>query len=424
MKYLIILITFIYSSILYASDGKLLDKTVAIVNNQAITMSDLEQFSKLYVSQLINSGDSPTSENDLLKKSLQHLIGQTAALQIANKNNVFISDDSVNQTIKRMAVNGVDKLKKQLESQDVSWSAFRDSIRNQMIVVQLERDALAKQLQVTPDEINSYVKEHKLLSKDRINYKVETLSINIPDNATQEKKNGINIQMKNIYNKLLTKEITFAQAQSDYADSSDVKTINAKNTSLKVINAISQLKLNNYSNPILNGNKVTIYHLIDKDYQNLKQKYVEQYKVAVVELTLNPILTEQVAKDRLNNYISEIKNGKTTFAKVAKYNSTDLQSAADGGNKDWTTLDALDPQIAIHVKSLSVDQISNPFAVGEDKYYIVKLLDKRKYNDTDNYIKQQVAKVIFDKKAQNTVKVWLQNIRNQAYVNIIDADLK
>ena len=123
---LIILFTLLFIGFAAAKDNiQLFDRIVMVINGYPVLQSELE-----LAMQWFGVTDK--------KEAAQKLIDQILVAQAAEKYGIQVSPEEINQAILRMAkANGIDSVeefKKKLESQNISFSEFKDIIKRELLV--------------------------------------------------------------------------------------------------------------------------------------------------------------------------------------------------------------------------------------------------------------------------------------------------
>ncbi|MBT6208208.1 MAG: peptidylprolyl isomerase, partial [Francisellaceae bacterium] len=67
--------------------------------------------------------------------------------------------------------------------------------------------------------------------------------------------------------------------------------------------------------------------------------------------------------------------------------------------------------------------ISEPFE-SDKKWYLIKLIGKKKIDNTSELQKQHAQQVIFQKKAMKALDTWESELKGNSYINILDPKLK
>ena len=126
------------------------------------------------------------------------------------------------------------------------------------------------------------------------------------------------------------------------------------------------------------------------------------------------ILTEAQVKDRLVALKQRIESGDD-FSELARGNSEDLVSAADGGDLGWTNPGDMVPEFENEMKALSANQISEPFQT-QYGWHILQVLDRREFDSTDEIRRTRAREVIRQRKLNEAQETWLRQLRDEAYV--------
>lgn len=142
------------------------DRIVGIVNDDIITLSDLNEEGEQYFQTLIKKAPAAILQSEMQKLRqdiLSHLIDQRLIEQQAAKLEIKISDEEINQTIDTMlAENHVTKedLKKDLTSKGLSEEQYRKQLKSQMLQARLINHEVRSKVVITDDKINQYYKDH------------------------------------------------------------------------------------------------------------------------------------------------------------------------------------------------------------------------------------------------------------------------
>ena len=106
------------------------------------------------------------------------------------------------------------------------------------------------------------------------------------------------------------------------------------------------------------------------------KKFYEEHKKDFTELDQYhyfQISTDK--KEKAEAIVKDINSGKS-FIEIAKASSID-DTKASGGDRGFVYLDDLSPEIAAALEKLPANKISNPIAIADDLYVIVKYTEKK-----------------------------------------------
>jgi peptidyl-prolyl cis-trans isomerase SurA len=133
-------------------------------------------------------------------------------------------------------------------------------------------------------------------------------------------------------------------------------------------------------------------------------------------VTPNELLDDDASYQKLLGVYQQILDGQD-FATLATATSDDTVSAADGGDLGWETPDAYVPEFTEKLLELPVGELSEPFR-SRFGWHILEVTGRRSYDTTDDLKEQRCQQEIRASKVEEERALWLQQLRDQAYVEI------
>lgn len=407
----------------------LVNQIIAIVNKQVITSLELEIAVK-ETKERLGSKQEQINDNLALKRQvLQNLINKKIALQIAKNNNIVVSSLEVSKTIDNILNQNritLEKLKMKLRFSGISYKSYRENIRNQITISKLQQQAVSNTIYISPQDIETYIQKHT--DKNNIEYKLEHILLPLPSSHTPLETQETLEKAKKLVSKIESGEITFSQAAIKYSQSADA--LDGGNLGFMSIDSlptifakhVKGMKEGGIVGPYQAGGGIQIIKLVAEKSIPQEQHFINQYEVQQIKINLTPVVNDEQAKDKLNRILISLKNGET-FSNLAKSNSQNYDTASNGGNLGWVTLQEVSYEMGEQIKSLPDEALSEPFRDGRS-WEIIKILGQRQKNDTSEYLKQQASNVLFQLKAKQALKSWMASLRDNAFVKILIPDLK
>lgn len=141
------------------------DRIVAVVNNEIITLSELNEEGKPYFQALIKQVPTEQLQHEMQKlrqEVLSHLIDQRLIEQQATKLEIKISDDEITQTIETMLSENhatKDELNKDLAAKGLTEEQYRKQLKSQILQSRLINHEVRSKVVITDEKINQYYKE-------------------------------------------------------------------------------------------------------------------------------------------------------------------------------------------------------------------------------------------------------------------------
>lgn len=147
--------------------SEVVDRIVAVVNEDIITLSELNQALAPYVRKLEASGQSDAEKQQLIYNAAQQLLSrmvdQTITDQEARKLGMNVTDQEVDNAIeqlKKSRLMSQEDLEKALEQEGMTMTAYRDRIRKEILRPKLINYAVKSKVVVTQEDIQAYYEAH------------------------------------------------------------------------------------------------------------------------------------------------------------------------------------------------------------------------------------------------------------------------
>ncbi len=408
-----------------STQGRLLDRIVAIVNSGVVLQSELDNRMKQVETELKAEGLSPPPESVLQKQVLHNLVLEHLELQQAAQDGIRISDDTLNEALQSVAARNhipFANLPTALAQEGINYADYRQQMRNQLTIGLLrERDVLQR-IVVTPREIDQFLARAAKEPTSNEEYDVSHILIAVAPDATPSQLAAAQRLAEKV-DRLAKSGRNFAKLAITYSDSSDA--LKGGNLGWRkgfdlptfLTHVVPRLKAGQISNVLRTASG---FHIVKLDHvrRQTHKDIVEQVHVRHILLIPNAIQDAATVRERLEKIRKEILSGKVKFSVIAASVSQDPGSASEGGNLGWQSPNAFTPRFAAAISKLKVGQISKPFQTRYG-WHIAQLLGRRKFNETQEMKRLHAMEAIRASRADEDTQLWLQRLRDDAYVRIL-----
>ena len=414
-----------------------LNKTVAIVNNKPITAIELDR----EVAKLQAMNPNPQFDQDDLaikRQALQELISQQVLLQLAGQNNINVSEQQVDAAIKDIASKNnisVDSLQLNIEASGMSLNSYKKQIHDQIMVSQLQQQAIAQQVYVSPEEIQKYIKKHatefnRQMTPIKI-YTLRNLIITLPK-SRKARRTKIDLYKKLAIavNKGLIsfKETAEQFSQAPNASNGGLVSHPLKFEAIPTMyqDEVKRLKEHQVSKPFLKDGSLQMIYIdhLETDAP-LMTKKITKYFVYAIAIKLDSSMKDDGAKNALDRAKLAIESGQK-FTKIAEKINQDYDHA--NGKFGWVSTMDSPPSLPIaafaRLQSLAKDKLSEPFQADAKTWMIVKYTKTKIYDAAEELKEQKALEAIYSEKAQQLYKTWVASMKDSAYINVLEPDLK
>jgi peptidyl-prolyl cis-trans isomerase SurA len=407
-----------------STQGTLLDRIAAVVNDGVVLESEVDAQMKEVTARLQAQNTTLPPASVLRKQVLDRLILQRIQLEEANKDGITISDDQLNAALadvaKRNNIPFAD-LPSVLSQQGIDYASYREEMRQQLMLGLLRQRDVLQRIVVTPREIDQFLAKQSQHPAGDEEYNVSHILIAVPPNATPDQIAQAQQRANDVYNRA-SKGEDFGKLAVAYSNSEDALEGGSlgwrQGSELPTFltSLILSLKPGQVGAPLRTP---TGFHIVKLNQVRSQEKkaIVEQIHVRHILLKTNSLQDDATVRQRLEQIRQQIVNGES-FAVAAAAASQDPGSASSGGDLGWQTPDVFDPAFSAAVEKLKVGEISQPFKT-QYGWHIAELLGRRKHDDTQEVKRLNAMEQIRASKADEDTELWLQHLRDDAYVKVM-----
>lgn len=398
-----------------------LDKIAVIVNDGVILQSDIDTATRTLQANAKKSGQALPSAEVLKEQIVDKLIVDTLQTQEADRIGVKIDDARLNQAIEEIARNNqqtIEELSAAIASEGVSYAEFREQIRKELAASEARNALVRRRINILPAEVDNLA---ELLAKETnatVEYRIGHIQLRFTDN---QDKSALEAQAKELVEKLNNGADFSTMA---YTYSKGPKALQGgdwgwmRKEEMPTIFA-DQIKMQNKGSIIGPFRSGVGFHILKiEDVKGLETVAVTEVNARHILLKPTVILSDEGAQRELNEFIRRIRAGEASFAELAQQYSQDPGSAAQNGELGYQTPDLYVPEFKYQVETLPVGTISEPFRTVHG-WHIVEVLDRREVDRTDSAMKNKAYRILFNRKFNEEVGAWLQELRASAFVEVI-----
>lgn len=166
-----------------------LDTMVAVVNDDVITTSELNEAVGIMKSQIASQNISAPADSVLKKQVLDQLINKKLQLQLAKQAGVDITDAEMNKAVGMIAKQNnisVDTLYEKLKQEGMSTTEYRSELHDQLLVQKLQQQEVASKITISPQEVATFMNSHAWQTNSSHEYRIEDILIPVADSPTPD----------------------------------------------------------------------------------------------------------------------------------------------------------------------------------------------------------------------------------------------
>jgi peptidyl-prolyl cis-trans isomerase SurA len=397
----------------------LLERIVALVNDDVVLASELEAEIVTVERELQQRNIRTPPRDELTRQVLERLVMQTLQLNVAERRGIRVDSATLDAAVRRVAErNGMSLtgLRDALEQEGLAMNRFRDQLRREIILTRLREQEMDRRVDVTDPEIEQFIERNREQTRE---YALSQILIGIPEAASPEAIAEAQVDAKAVKQRLESGEsfARVAAASSDARNALEGGDLGWRNRAqLPRAGAEAIIALTpGETTPILRTPAgFQIYQL--RDVRDTSEQMIEQAQIRHILIQTNEVVTNADAELRLEALRNRIQRGRD-FAELARANSDDVNTANRGGELGWVNVDNLPPNFREPIEALAVGELSTPFRTGAG-WHLAEVLERRKRDASEEIAREQAAEAIRQRKSEEETELWLRELREQAYVEI------
>jgi peptidyl-prolyl cis-trans isomerase SurA len=397
-----------------------LNSIVAVVNDDIILSSELDNATRSVVKQLEEKG-TPLPEKSVLEKEvLDKLIMESLQLQLAASNGITIDDSQLNTEIKELAENNgvsLTEFRNILERDGYSYQAFREDLRKQLTIMQVRRMMVASTIKVNDQEIDNLLATLKSSGQGGVEYHLGHILIAIPEAASPGEIQATKARAENTLQRLRGgadfAEVALVTSDSQTAlEGGDLGWRNLGQLPSMFLDTVKGMQVGDISDLIRSSGSFHIIKLLGK--RGDERHFVEQTRVRHILIKTDEVNTDEDVQTRIRQLELRLRGGED-FATLALANSQDTLSAARGGDLGWINQGDTVPEFEEAMNSLAPGEISQPVKT-EFGWHLIQVQERRTHDSTEEYERTKVRDLIRSKKYEEELFLWLRRLRDESYV--------
>ncbi len=399
------------------------DRIVAVVNDEAITLNELNSRMATVERQLRAQGTQAPSRSVLEKQLLERMVVDRIQLQLAKESATHVDDTQLDAYLRRIADSNklsLSEFRDALEKDGITWAKFREEIRDEMIIGRVREREVDSRINISDAEVDNYLATPAANASGAEEYTVAHILLRVSEQSSPEQLLRVRGRAEQALAQLKRGD-DFAQVAASFSDAPDAMTggvIDGRPLDrLPSIyaEAAQKLDIGGISGILHSPAGYHIIKLIERNAAGKSIKPLRQTHARHILIKVNELVPDAEAKRKAALLKERIDNG-ASFAELARLNSNDL-SAAKGGDLGWLYDGDTVPEFERAMNSLKPNEVSGPVK-SPFGWHIIQVLERR--IETASVERQRFAarQAIRESKLDEAYQDWIRQIRDRAYVDL------
>ena len=415
-----ILCLLLFSQIILANVN-FVDRIGVIVEEGIIMESEVNNALEQAIKNLKKNGNQIPPREFLFNNVLEKLIMDEILMQKAKKFGIRISDQELNESLIRIARQedlNLKEFKEKVEKEGVTFKSFREIIKKELMIRRVQSGLVRPKIVISDQEIENYINSSEGEELISTEYKIEQILLKFPSNLNNKIKERYKNQAKDIIKEIddgldfqdAIKKYSYLKEEENFGGIywkkiSEVPSIFEKK--------LKSMKLNDIFAPLESGAGIHIIKLSGIRGDSIKVE--EQSLVQHILIETSEIRSEKQAEDLINNLYDRAQ--EEDLGILARIYSDDPGSKLNAGKLNWAPEGVYDENFETTIKKVELGEISRPFK-SSFGWHILKVLEKREKNISDEMIKDKAFGILFNRKFNEQLQNTLEEIRSESFVDI------
>jgi len=431
MKYIIVLVFTLLTGYAPAQHRNVIDKIVAVVGEEIVLKSDIEN-ELLHLRQ--QSQSSFIENPDTKAQLLERLLINKLLLAQAKIDSIFATDEQVEKQLNSQ----IEYYIRQSGSQEKLEAYFGKSIeeiKNEMrvpmrdnIITSQMQQKIVEAARVTPSEVRHFYKQTDKDSLPEVGDKYELQQIVVRPKISNEEKERVRNRLRGFRDDILAGKQSFQTLAVLYSEDNVSATRGGELGYMSKNDLVPEFAEAAFS---LKPGKLS--KIVETEYGFHLIQYIDRQgdRMNVRHILLRPKIEEKARKEALSHMdtiMDLLKKDEIPFEYVAQRTSDDTKTRLNGGliinqEADSKLLrESIRGEMARQVAKLKVGEISAPFLDQDgpiEEYKIIRLKafhPSHKANLEDDW--NTFEQALLRKKQQELFEKWIREKQESTYIHI------
>lgn len=402
----------------------ILDKIAAVVDDDVVLQSEVEQRLQAVKAQLQSTPRGQVPPEDVLEKQiLERLIVESLQLQMAERAGVRISDEELNEAMRRIAAQNqmtLEQFRRAIEADGISYVEMREQIRREIAITRVQQGVMRNRIQISEQEIKDFLSSEvgQVVTADE--YRLAHILLPIPEDATADQIRTVRNEAENILSRIEAGEdfqslAVEKSAGQNALEGGDLGWRKVVQLPTMFSDVAPKMEIGEVRGPIKSGSGFHLIKLLQKRGAQAEGQ-VAQTRVRHVLIQPSEIRSEQEARELAETLREEVADGRD-FEEVAKLYSDDPGSALSGGDLGWNRADTFVPEFEEQMNRMDIEQLSPVFRTTHG-YHFLQVTGRRVEDFSDRFKMGQAENYLRNQKFDEELETWIREIREDAFVEI------
>lgn len=440
-----------------ASSQQVVDGIAAVVNQQVITLRQVELEARAAQEQLERQNIGLPDPQTLRRQVLQRMITEELLRQEAERLNIQVTDASAQQAAETIAQRNritLDQLRAEIERSGMPWDEYLKELRQEVRVDQLRQRTVDRNIFISDADVDAFLKTQQrqsgLASLGQPGQSgpgqtqqaapsvlgLAQILVAVPEGASASEVQRLRSKAEELLSRLRggADFASLAASSSDGPEALEGGEMGVRPPQGwpdLFLTATQNVQAGAVSDIVQSGNGFHILKVLTRGEEPQQAQapapdprqaqampegpmMVTQTHASHILIKVTPAMTEERALERLRQLRHRIEMGED-FEELARLYSEDA-SAPQGGDLGWLSPGETVPAFEQAMNALQPGQVSEP-VLSQFGWHLIRVDDRREKDMEDEYRRMQARQTLFQRRVEPAFEDWLSQLRGQAYID-------
>jgi peptidyl-prolyl cis-trans isomerase SurA len=295
-----------------SAEGVLVDRIVAQVNDDIITLYELNRKATPYIKR-VQAMARPLDEErrmiyELREKVLNQMIDEKLTDQEIRRFNIQVSEEAIDKTIEEMKKRTYmtdQQLRASLEKEGLTMDEYRTQMKNQILRVRLVNREVKSKIVITQEDIRAYYEENKAQYVGEGNVHLRQILMVVSPTANEEEKQALREKLETIRQQVMDgasfEALAREHSESPLAkDGGDLGTFNLTDLAPQILKALTGLKTGDVTDVLETEQGMQLFYVEDLEEGEGKA-------LAEVSGDIENILYDQIVNQKFTTWLTDLR---------------------------------------------------------------------------------------------------------------------
>ncbi len=406
-----------------ATPTRTADYIVAVVNQELVTASELQQRLDRVRADAARSRAALPPDDELRRQVLDRLIEERVQISYARDSGQRIDEAELDRAVNNVAQQNQitpAQLRDRLREQGLDYARFRGNLRDQLLAERVREREVQALIRVNEIEIDALLDKRRSAAGAAVEYNIGQILVGVPEGADATVVAERRARAESALARLKAGE-DFAAVAAALSD--DVSKARGGALGLRTADRLPDLFVEAVR-PLKAGELVPaalrspagfhVLKLIEK--KDGAAFTVTQTRARHILLRTSAQLSQDAALRRLAEFKRQIQSGAKSFEVLARDNSED-GSASQGGDLGWAYPGTYVPEFDEAMNALQPGGISDP-VVSRFGVHLIQVVERRQVKLDAKQEREQARNMLREQKFEDAYAEWIADLRARAYIEM------